>query len=299
MATENESDLRSKKFRRLALVAAFILAFTWPLGSFFVWIFLGATAYFIFLAYYYGPRPIHEKDYESNSQSWTQKDKPFEQKKAPNVKLAIMIVVIVAFSILFILMIIGFVTEINTPEQSSDFLQENVDRETLQTNPSDLNALTNVGNELYAQNQFDSALIYYNKVLAIDPQNSSGLYNKALVYYQKQEYIKSIELSKKCAALYPENTGAMALTGDSYYAQERPSEAMTWYRQAYDNGARGAELLNMIAYLYEQQNRKSEAIQFYKETLQQDSSFVNAYERLAELEPARAAWYKNKAAQYK
>ncbi|MBP9924461.1 MAG: tetratricopeptide repeat protein [Cyclobacteriaceae bacterium] len=299
MATENESDSRAKKFRRLALGTSFLLAFTWPLGSFFVWIFLGATVYFIFLAYYYGPRPAHEKVYESNSQSWTQENKSFEQKKAPNAKLAIMIVVIVAFSILFILMIIGFVTGVNTPEQSSDFLQENLDRETLQTNPSDLNALTNVGNELYAQNQFDSALIYYNKVLAIDPQNSSGLYNKALVYYQKQEYIKSIELSKKCAALYPENTGAMALTGDSYYAQERPSEAMTWYRQAYDNGARGAELLNMIAYLYEQQNRKSEAIQFYKETLQQDSSFVNAYERLAELEPARAAWYKNKAAQYK
>lgn len=299
MSTENESDLRAKKFRRLALVAAFLLAFTSSLGSFFIWIFLGATAYFAFLAYYYGPRLVRKKNYDSNSQSWTQKDESFEQKKEPNAKLAIMIVAIVVSSILFILMIIGFVNGVNTTEQSSDLLQENVDRETLQANPSDLNALTNVGNQLYAQNQFDSALIYYNKVLAIDPQNSSGMFNKALVYYQKQEYVKSIELSKKCAALYPENTDAFSLTGDSYYAQERLSEAMTWYRQAYDKGARGAELLNIMAGLYEKQNRTSEAIQFYKETLQQDSSFVTVYDRLAELEPNRAAWYKNKAAQWK
>lgn len=299
MATETESDLRAKKFRRLALVTAFLLAVTWPLGSFFVWIFLGATVYFIFLAYYYGPRPIQEKKYESHSQTWAQKDESFEQKKAPDIKLVITIVAIVVSSILFILMIIGFVTGVDTPEQSANLLQETADRETLQTNPSDINALTNIGNQLYAKNQFDSALIYYNKVLAIDPQNSSGMFNKSLVYYQKQDYANSIEWSKKCANLYPDNIDAIVLTGDSYYAQERFSEALTWYRQGYDKGARSAELLNILAYVYDQQNRKTEAIQFYKETLQQDSSFVKVYERLAELEPTRAAWYKNKAAQWK
>jgi tetratricopeptide (TPR) repeat protein len=125
------------------------------------------------------------------------------------------------------------------------------------------------------------------------------MFNKSLVYYQKQDYANSIEWSKKCANLYPDNIDAIVLTGDSYYAQERFSEALTWYRQGYDKGARSAELLNILAYVYDQQNRKTEAIQFYKETLQQDSSFVKVYERLAELEPTRAAWYKNKAAQWK
>lgn len=297
MSAENEPELRVKKFWRLALVAVFLLAFTWPLGSFFIWIFLGATVYFIFLAYYYGPRPNRERKSESFSRAWN-KDESHEQKK-PTVRLAVTIVIIVAASILFILMIIGYLSQADTVESSTGSLQENADRETLRTNPSDLNALTNVGNQLYAQNQFDSALIYYNKVLVIDPQNSSGMFNKALVYFQKREYSKSIEWSKKCASLYPDNTDALIITGDSYYAQERLSEAISWYRQAYDKGARGAELLNIMAYICDQQNRRSEAIQFYKESLQQDSSLVAVYERLAELEPTRATWYKSKAAQWK
>lgn len=297
MSAENEPELRVKKFRRLALIAIFLLAFTWPLGSFFIWIFLGATVYFIFLAYYYAPRPNHARKSESFSRTWD-KDESREQKK-PTVRLAVTIVIIVAASILFILMIIGYLSQADTVESSTGSLQENADRETLRTNPSDLNALTNVGNQLYAQNQFDSALVYYNKVLAIDPQNSSGMFNKALVYYQKQEYEKSIEWSKKCSSLYPDNTDALIITGDSYYAQERLSEAISWYRQAYDKGARGAELLNIMAYIYDQQNRRSEAIQLYKESLQQDSSLVAVYERLAELEPTRATWYKSKAAQWK
>ena len=75
MATENDSDSRAKKLRRLAIGTSFLLAFTWPLGSFFVWIFLGATVYFIFLAKKKGNRPAHEQVYESNSQSWTQENK--------------------------------------------------------------------------------------------------------------------------------------------------------------------------------------------------------------------------------
>ena len=70
-------------------------------------------------------------------------------------------------------------------------------------------------------------------------------------------------------------------------------------KKAYDKGARTAGLSNVMAYIYDQQNQKSEAIRFYKEALQQDSSLVDVYTRLADLEPGNSDWYKKKAQAWK
>jgi tetratricopeptide (TPR) repeat protein len=83
--------------------------------------------------------------------------------------------------------------------------------------------------------------------------------------------------------------------GDNYYSQEQFIQALDWYKQAYDKGAKTAGLLNVMAYIYDQQNQKGEAIRFYKEALQQDSSLVDVYTRLADLEPSYSDWYKKKA----
>jgi tetratricopeptide (TPR) repeat protein len=99
--------------------------------------------------------------------------------------------------------------------------------------------------------------------------------------------------------LYPDNTDAYVIMGDNHYSQEQFTQAMMWYKQAYEKGARHSGLLNVMAYLYDQQNQKTEAIRLYKEALQQDSSLADIYNRLAELEPARAEWYKKKAEAWK
>ena len=105
----------------------------------------------------------------------------------------------------------------------------------------------------------------------------------------------SMELLRKCISLYPDNTDAIMVLGDNYYSQENYNEAIVWYKQAYDKGARKPSLLNVMAYIYDTQNQKGKAIQLYKETLGQDSSLVDVYIRLAELEPAYSEWYRKKA----
>ncbi len=104
---------------------------------------------------------------------------------------------------------------------------------------------------------------------------------------------------RQCISLHLENTDAYIIMGDNHYAQNQFSQAITWYKQAYEKGARHAGLLNVMAYVYDKQNQRTEAIRLYKETLQQDSSLVDIYNRLAELEPDRAEWYKKKAEAWK
>ncbi len=300
MASESDPDLRSKRFTRLSLVSAFLLALLWPLGSFFFWIFLGSTAYFIFLAVYYSPRPEREQR-ESYSRP-NQKPftaEPISEASKKKIFKVIGIIGSIFFFFLFVLMIIGFIVGDDTNQESVTDNSENEDRIALASNPSDLNALTNIGNRFYYDQQYDSAKIYYQRVLDIDPKNVVCLNNMALVFYQQKDFAQTIAWAKKCVSINPDYTDALLVLGDGYFAQKNNAEALRVYQQAYGKGVRTAELLNIMAYLYDVQNNQSEAIRLYKETLSADSSYAEVYERLAELEPTRKDWYRKKAEQWK
>lgn len=299
MSEDNSKDApRIKRLVRLTLVSAFLLAFLWPLGSFFIWIFLGTTSSLIFLIFYYSPRSqsSDEKKYSKSHRAKppTREGSIADSKK--NLKRIVLFGVISAFSLLSILMVIGFIWG---DETTNARVMNEEDRAALKANPNDLDALTNMGNHFYSENEYDSALSYYDKVLSIDPKNSSGTYNKSLVYYQKKDYTQSIEWSKKAVGIDPENTDAIIITGDSYYALENFNEAITWYQKAYLQGARGKELLYLMGYIYDKRNEQPEAIRFYKETLQQDSSYLDIYDRLIELEPTQAKRYQKMAEKWR
>jgi tetratricopeptide (TPR) repeat protein len=300
MSSEDEAKSKLvKRYTRLAIVAGFLFALLWPLGSFFFWIFTGATAYFVFLAFYYRPRSEEDREeikFEYTRPSWQKAKQPSPINVSPkNVKLIMAILVISISGLLLILMIIGFATgEENSMQQNED-ITVNENRNALSEDPDNLDALTNMGNSFYSISQYDSAITYYDKVLKIDPKNSSGLYNKGLVFFQLKDYEKSKELLRKCISLYPDNTDAIMVLGDNYYSQENFNEAIVWYKQAYEKGERKSSLLNVMAYIYDVQNQKTQAIRFYKDALGQDSSLVDVYDRLAELEPGNSDMYKKKA----
>lgn len=294
---EEEKQKLVKRYTRLAIISGFLLAMFWPLGSFFFWIFFGAASYFIFLIFYHRPRvEREEKKFERARPTWQESRPATSINVTPkNAKLIIVIAAISIFGFLLILMIIGFATGEENADQPSEEITVNENRDLLSVDPNNLDGLTNLGNSFYSNGQYDSALLYYERVLKIDPRNSSGFYNKGLTLYQKKDYTKSMEILRQCISLYPDNTDAIMLMGDNRYSQNSFNEAIEWYKQAYNKGARSAGLLNVMAYIYDQQNQKTEAIRFYKEALQQDSSLVDAYTRLAELDPNRSEWYKKKA----
>ncbi|MEY4931568.1 MAG: hypothetical protein RI909_2292, partial [Bacteroidota bacterium] len=257
-----------------------------------------ATTYFIFLMFYYQPRIERKQSgFDYAQPSWQEPTSTSSIHVSPkNIKLIVVIAMLCFFGFLIILMIIGFATGENSPDVTEDAsINVNENRELLQSDPTNIEALTNIGNSFYSGGQYDSAILYYDRVLTVDSKNSSGLYNKALACYQKKEYQKSMDLLRQCISLYPDNADAFVVLGDNYYALNELMQSLEWYKQAYAKGARSAGMLNIMAYIHDTQNQKSEAIRFYKESLQQDSSLVDVYLRLAELEPNQSDWYKKKA----
>jgi tetratricopeptide (TPR) repeat protein len=80
--------------------------------------------------------------------------------------------------------------------------------------------LINNGNTLAAQGNYNGAISFYDKVLAIDPNNIKALYNKGKALSQLGNYVKSlnnaaISYYDKVLSLQPNNVGALYNKGNA------------------------------------------------------------------------------------
>jgi tetratricopeptide (TPR) repeat protein len=155
------------------------------------------------------------------------------------------------------------------------------------------------GNVFLSQEEYDSALNYYDRAINEDPNYDDARYNRAMVWYNKKRYDQALREAKGILEYNPGYYDAALLIGDGYYSQNKNDSAIYWYEQGYDNGLRSASLCHVMAYLYDVQNNTRKAIPFYKEALSYDSSRIEVYTRLAELVPAEQEKYKALANKYK
>jgi tetratricopeptide (TPR) repeat protein len=123
-------------------------------------------------------------------------------------------------------------------------------------------------------------------------------YDKALQEYNSQNFRHSISIARKALVDDPNNNDLMLVLGDDYGALKQNDSSFVWFDRAYQNGARSAYLSHWLGYLYDDKGSISQAIQFYKDALKQDSTRTQIYDRLAELEPEKASWYKAKSSQW-
>jgi tetratricopeptide (TPR) repeat protein len=139
-------------------------------------------------------------------------------------------------------------------------------------------------------------------------ENSSGQSNQAteLTAYQlaakeydNQDYRKSISMCRQALSSQPQDIDLILLLGDNYGSLKQYDSSYVWFSKAYELGARSAYLSHWMAYFYDEKGETSRAIEFYKDAVRQDSTRTQIYDRLAELEPSRAAWYKSKSDQWR
>jgi cytochrome c-type biogenesis protein CcmH/NrfG len=301
METTNPNDIANRQARKwLRACLGFALAFglTWALPAFFNWTLLAAALFSLTMYWLKQPRAAKP------SPGPTFRQRPSQPAAAPAgpemvVKRVIVLVALSMFGLFVLLMLIGLFASDDTAETTTVDPVAGEYRDALEANPNDLDALTNVGNRFFENNQYDSALAYYDRVLEIEPQNAAALYNKGLIYYNQQQYEKSVELLNQCIRANPDYTDAYLIQGHNYYDRQRLDEALTWYNRAYERGMQNAFLSHVLAYIYDTKGNLARALPLYKEALQLDSTRVDIYPRLAELEPTQAARYNALAERWK
>ncbi|MEK6783833.1 MAG: tetratricopeptide repeat protein [Bacteroidota bacterium] len=278
----------------ISVIAWFALALFWSVDSSFRWIFFG-TAIGFGVVYLLKRRAFSFKltDFFQQPQKVNRYNAPQTTTLTPSEKGALYFGVgtLVALVLAFIIYAVstGFETS-EREEQSYEIIPE-----TTSTTINNADEVLEKGNNFYNNSQFDSALVCYKHALALRSGFKEAYYNIALIYSGQSDYSNAILTMEECLQSHPDYGDGLQLMGNCYSRQEKQEEALQYYERAYATGTRNAELSHYLAYLYDLKNNTSKAIEFYQEAIQQDSSKVDVYRRLAELDPEKAEWYIKKA----
>ncbi|MCX6286788.1 MAG: tetratricopeptide repeat protein [Bacteroidetes bacterium] len=103
---------------------------------------------------------------------------------------------------------------------SNEYLRENIKkhlRRSLKVYPNSCNALNDLGAVfLNIEKQYDSALYYFQKSVAMDPTFTPGWANMGMVYHQLGQYIKAMACYQKVIGIQPGNIMAYLAIADLY-----------------------------------------------------------------------------------
>jgi len=249
---------KANRWFRAAIAFALLYGLTYSLNSFFNWIFFWASAYSFFMSYYL--LPVQPGIFQGRKrQTWTgptqsttgtQSDPRSIESKVKRITFMI----VGGFFALFVFFFIIGIVNPEIPEPQNVEEQEQVFDETVLRSPE---ALISTGNNYFNDQQYDSAGVYYDRALALAPDNMEAVYGKGIVRYQ----------------------------------QGKEDEAMTLFRRSYEGGYRFVWLSWVLADMHDKRGETAEAIMLYKESVNLDSTYTESYKRLAELEPLNKEQY--------
>jgi len=293
---EDRMNKEAKMYGVIAVVAWLSLGLFWSVNSSFRWIFFGvATAFGFLYLFKRGAFDFRLTDFFQQPQTTKQYSPPRPKSLITSEKGALYLGVgtLVALVLAFIIYAVSTGFESESPEGEEQAVE--IDAETVSFDTKDPDDVLEQGNNFYNNSQFDSAMAYYKRALALRPGYKEAYFNIALVYFSQSDYSNAILTMKGCLNSYPDYGDGLQLMGSCYSRLEQNDEALSFYERSYATGTRNAELSHYLAYLYDLKNNTARAVEFYKEAIQQDSSKVDVYRRLAELDPDKAEWYSKKA----
>jgi tetratricopeptide (TPR) repeat protein len=285
---QNTSTDKGKWARIVAIIFAALFAIFWSLDSFFFWSLLGGLIYFTFLTFHLSGAQLNFFQRNQNDRD----PHRYENSARPGsqVNPAARIVRIVVFSVIgffmFLILIGIFFGEETPAEENAEPSQQTTSNVDMDDNSK--------GNAFFSDGNYDSALWYYERVLAKNSQDRDGLYNKSLVYFMKKEYRRSIPLARKCLTLYPDNNDAWWLLGDNYYEISYLDSAVYALEKAYGNDFRETAFLQLMGEVYLKRGARDKAKESYLQVIKKDSSNVEAFRALIELDPDNADRYRNR-----
>ena len=305
---------------RYFIVAAALwltMGLVWSIDASLVYAFFGGAVYFFFLGFYNRPKsaePANRRHGPRSSDSKTatsignlmrglyaRKKRPVATKSSASgsrVRMAVIFILSILFSAIGIIVFVVWNYAGNTvyyTEIGDDyFYQEQYDsayryyQRALSVEPEDEAAALGKANSLFALGKEDSALFVFENILIANPDNYRAAYGKALVAWNRKSYDEATRILAGVLDGDPGNHDALLLMGDCYYVRQRYSEAIGWYEQAYAHEDQRTRILcHVMAYIYDVQGDYPRAIGYYQEALQYDSSVVDIYKRLGELIPGK------------
>ncbi len=301
MEESNEQPSKNKWPGRLAIFFLLLFAIFWSLGSFFFWLLFGLSSYFVFLAFYSSDVKFsifeQKRAPENPYRAYQSSDRTSAPPQVITLRKVLRLIILsfLALFVFFFLIGVFFGKDNETDNNTSESEPVRIESESSEVSESDqVNAYTNKGNDFFNQPQYDSALKYYEKALAIDRNDQYALYNKALVYYMRKDYRRSMPIVKRCLRDHPDYNEAWWLLGDDYSSINNNDSAIYCLERAYNNNYTDPGFLQLMAEVYLKKDNREQAKVFYLKVIEQDTTKAEVYKKLAELDPGNAERYRRK-----
>lgn len=303
MPEENpESNKKASWPARLFVISLLLFAIFWSVGPFFFWTLFWLSVYFAFLSLYTSESVagFFSRVKESFGNQPTATTNPYQtfRPRTPggvparmNPR-ALVAIIIIGFFTFFI------ITTIIAVFSSSDETPVETETESIVESPAEDDKTTywnERGNAALQNDLRDSALYYYDKALEIDPQNVYALYNKGLAYVLGQDYRRGNGYARRCLTYHPDYDPAWWLLGYSYDLTNTTDSALFCLEKAYFNGYSQPDFVQLMAEVYVKKDRREDALAAYKKLVDLDTTKVDAWRKMAELDPSNSEVYLKKA----
>ena len=127
------------------------------------------------------------------------------------------------------------------------------------------------------QGNLENAVVSYNNLLKIDPDNVEALNDYCYVLVLEKEYVKAIELGKQLIANPKANEQSYQTFGMAYKGKAAYKEAEDLYKEGLKKFPESGVLYNEYGELYAMESKLPDAIVQWEAGIKADPSYSNNY----------------------
>lgn len=149
---------------------------------------------------------------------------------------------------------------------------ENIWKQRVAQNPNDAEAHANLGAVYQKKNDFNSALLQYEKAESLNPTNVTTRLNMGTLYQAKKEYETAIEAYDTIIAVNPNYMLAYLYKAQCYKALNNKEAAIQNYKLALNLEPSNQDIKDELFSLYETNMTQDEKLNFIYQQVQKDPS---------------------------
>jgi len=144
-------------------------------------------------------------------------------------------------------------------------------------------ALNDLGTLSQKNNDIDTALLYYEESLAVNPNYYEGCYNLANAYLEAGKFEDAHKYAGRLIKMNPYRSDAYRLIGDIMLAQNNRQGAVEYYSAAIERYPLDINARNNLGTVLEQQELLDEATRMYTSILEINPRFDLAWSNLGNI----------------